>query len=189
MVLIILFLLIPVFCISQVVFYGTLVNFDIFNNLDALMLGISILISLFSCYFIFLLLTKAFNDSPFFLNRSERVNVYVSYVSFFMLGAFGLSLIINSLLKWSLANLTFGIICFLGVAYGIVNIFMKHRILTFTIESIDEEKELHLKCLTLYNKEVGPCEYYVYDNQEYLEDKTYECIYDDVSKSIIKIKN
>ncbi len=187
MSLLILLIIIPMLTISFALYIMTLINFISFNELDTLMITISILLILVLSFISGRLFIKT-NKNPlaYILNLDNNyINIFGFY-SLNIIGILGICLLVNSFIyRINLFNFGIGIFIVIVYVYLLYAYLIDNKNIVLKLEVISEEDGVNM----LYLKDADGKEYdfYVNHSDKYIEDKTYLCRYNKMSKEVRKI--
>lgn len=180
-------ILIPLLCITVSLFIMSLFNYITLNELDIFLISTTIFIILVLGFIIMRLLIKSSKEtSARLLNIDNNFLSIFGFYSFNIVTLFGACLVINSLLyKINVFNLVIGL-TIIGVYIWIfISYVLMNKNKTFTITMIDQvNKYIDLLYLSAGEEEY---ELYIKHDKKYVEEQSYLCKYNPMSKEIRKI--
>lgn len=180
-----LLILIPLISISEIIYFGILLDI-LTNNTIYILMFITILFSTISLYSLLFIIKKTLPELTFILNNQTRywlISIYILYLKIFLLG---LCLFINTIIyKFSFIRIIYFIVIlliFIIINIGIVK-NKEHK--KFKLISIIKENNLFK--LQLFNNNYGIAYFYLAKNK-YKVNSLYDCIVDKKQNKIISIK-
>lgn len=180
-------ILIPLLCITLSLFIMSLINYVTINELDVLMISTTLFLILVLCFVtIRLLIKNGKNTSVLLLNIDRNFLSIFGFLSFTIVAFLGICLLINSLLfKINIFNLVIGIVIIIFYTWLFINYILRKKTKVFSITMIDKVNNyIDLICLSDDDHEY---EIYVKHNKKYIEDASYLCAYNPMSKEIRRI--
>ncbi|MCH5166693.1 MAG: hypothetical protein J1F35_02250 [Erysipelotrichales bacterium] len=105
-----------------------LINFVTFNELDLLLLSITVLVNVITSFFILKLIINNNKESNFIKKIDRNFYAYYGYFCYLQLFIFGIFLIINSIInKINIIYLLIGIMLVLFFIYVTINYIIKRK--------------------------------------------------------------
>lgn len=187
MMVLLILILIPLFCITVSLFIMSLFNYITLNELDIFMISITMFIILVLGFVIMrLLINNSKETSVYLLNIDNNFLSIFGFYSFNIVALLGICLIINSIIyKMNIFNLTIGLVIMGVYIWIFVFYILTYKNKVFTITMIDKVNDF-IDLIYLSDEE-HEYELYIKHDQKYAEEQRYLCKYNPMSKEIRKI--
>ena len=187
MSILIILILIPLLCITVSLFIMSLFNYVTMNELDIIMLSITMFFNLVLSFAIGHLIIKNNKDSSaYLLNLENRFLSVFGFYSFNIIVLFGIALVINSLLfSVNTFNVIIGLIIIIFYIWIFISYLIMNQNKVFNITVIDKIND-HIDLIYL-SDESGEYEFFVHHSKKYIEGSSYLCKYNKMSREVRKI--
>lgn len=187
MSMILILILIPLLCIIISLFIMSLFNYLTINELDIFLVSITMFLILVIGFITMRLIIKNSQEtSATLLNIDKNFLSIFGFYSFNIVVLLGISLVINSILyELNMFNFAIGVLIIIFYIWIFISYIIKNKKKVFTITMIDKINN-YIDLIYLSDEE-GEYELYVKHDKEYLEEQSYLCQYNPMSKEIRKI--
>lgn len=185
---ILILILIPILFIFISLYIGCLNTFIIDNNMNTIILLISVLSMIIISFLLFKNIINIDKNNSNLYNINKKSDLYHNYFSILISLIFGICLTIYAFIYNKYMYLIISIFIIILFIYFTYISFFMYKKEEFELLDIIEIKENRVYKLVLNNKEYGIVNYYT-NNNKYKIDSIYICLYNKKTKIINKICN
>lgn len=185
---ILILILIPILFIFISLYIGCLNTFIIDNNMNTIILLISVLSMIIISFLLFKNIINIDKNNSNLYNINKKSDLYHNYFSILISLIFGIYLTIYAFIYNKYMYLIISIFIIILFIYFTYISFFMYKKEEFELLDIIEIKENRVYKLVLNNKEYGIVNYYT-NNNKYKIDSIYICLYNKKTKIINKICN
>jgi hypothetical protein len=156
---IVLLLCIPIFAIGITIFVGSLVTFIVTNEINYVLLLISMFITIVSGFLISKNLKSIMPNTVKSLNIIKNMDIYYGYFNFILFVLFGLAYLGNYFFSQNVINLAIGGLCISFFIYVTYAFFGDRKEVRLKVKYIDDTIK-NVKCLTLVDDSLSEYKHY-----------------------------
>ena len=189
MIYIIILICIPIFFVGITMYMYTLFDFMFNNNLDVALMLVSLFATILTSYLTLKELSLLESENYKVVKFQSRVDSIIGMVSFTLLLAFGISLIVNtSLNTFDYSKVLIGSAIIVLYLYVIFMNYIYRGECVFKIIDVEKVND-KLYIITLENESEGLLEMYLKEKINIKKNKNYKCVYNKYNKRVLKILN
>lgn len=180
-------ILIPLLCITISLFIMSLFNYLTINELDIFLISITMFLILVMGFITMRLLIKNSKEtSVTLLNIDNNFLSIFGFYSFNIVALLGVSLVINSLIyQMNIFNFAIGLLIIVFYIWIFVSYILINKKKVFKITMVDKIND-YIDLIYL-SDDFHEYELYVKHDKKYIEEQSYLCKYNPMSKEIRKI--